>query len=61
MVRLGAASLILSQLLHWFVHPAAAGWQDLTDLGFGTLIGIACACFLLSVRSGSRPCLPNGE
>ena len=61
MVRVGAASLLLANASHWFLHPAGAVWQGLTDGLTGTLFGVAIASLLLSLRSRPRPCLPGAD
>jgi hypothetical protein len=60
-LRIGYASLLLANLVHWFVHPAGEGWQNLADGTFGALLAIAAGFLLLGMRSRPRPCLPSGD
>lgn len=51
MWRIGAASLLVASLAHWFLHPAGRAAQDLTDGIVGVLYGVAIGAMLMSLRS----------
>lgn len=51
MWRIGAASLLVASLAHWFLHPAGRAAQDLADGVQGVLYGVAIGAMLMSLRS----------
>ena len=50
MMKIGLVFLILANLSHRFVRPGGSFGEGFADGLFGTLMGLAIGCLLVSVR-----------
>ena len=50
MMKIGLVFLILANLSHRFLRPGGSFGEGFADAVFGTLMGLAIGCLLVSIR-----------